>query len=46
MTALAAAAGFRETRHVSAGELAGRYFTGRTDGLLPSRGEEILVAVT
>ncbi|WP_316780142.1 class I SAM-dependent methyltransferase [Streptomyces sasae] len=46
MTALAAAAGFREIRHVSAGELAGRYFTGRTDGLLPSRGEEILVAVT
>ncbi|MEV7386918.1 class I SAM-dependent methyltransferase [Streptomyces sp. NPDC091215] len=46
MAALAAAAGFRETRHVSAGELAGRYFTGRTDGLLPSRGEEILVAVT
>ncbi|MEU9455324.1 class I SAM-dependent methyltransferase [Streptomyces sp. NPDC048277] len=46
MAALALAAGFRETRHVPAEELAERYFAGRTDGLRPSRGEEILVALT
>lgn len=44
--ALARAAGFREVRHVSAADLEQRYFTGRTDGLRPSRGEELLVATT
>ncbi len=44
MLALAGEAGFTGTRHVSAAELAERYFAGRTDGVLPSRGEEFLVA--
>ncbi|MFJ8494854.1 class I SAM-dependent methyltransferase [Streptomyces sp. NPDC094038] len=46
MAALAREAGFRDTRHVPAEELADRYFADRTDGLRPSRGEEILVART
>ncbi|WP_369224300.1 hypothetical protein AB5J52_26415 [Streptomyces sp. R39] len=46
MAALAREAGFRDTRHVPAEELAGRYFAGPADGLRPSRGEEILVALT
>ncbi len=45
--ALARDAGFREVRHVSADELARRYFSGRTDGLRPpSNSEELLVART
>lgn len=44
---LAREAGFREARHVSAADLAERYFTGRTDGLRPPRNtEEMLVATT
>ncbi|MEV7976161.1 class I SAM-dependent methyltransferase [Streptomyces sp. NPDC086519] len=46
MAALAREAGFRDTRHVPAEELADRYFAGRADGLRPSRGEELLVALT
>ncbi|MFI8235116.1 class I SAM-dependent methyltransferase [Streptomyces sp. NPDC085900] len=42
--ALAREAGFHETRHVSAADLEKRYFADRTDGLRPSRGEELLVA--
>jgi len=42
--ALAREAGFRDARHVSAADLEKRYFAGRTDGVLPSRGEELLVA--
>ncbi|MEU5094401.1 class I SAM-dependent methyltransferase [Streptomyces sp. NPDC020996] len=42
--ALAAEAGFRDTRHVPAEELTERYFAGRTDGVRPSRGEELLLA--
>ncbi|MER6631903.1 class I SAM-dependent methyltransferase [Streptomyces sp. NPDC000987] len=42
--ALAAEAGFRDTRHVPAAELTERYFAGRTDGVRPSRGEELLLA--
>jgi len=38
--------GFREVRYVSAGDLAERYFGGRTDGVGPSRGEEVMVAGT
>jgi methyltransferase (TIGR00027 family) len=41
---LTRASGFRTVRHVTAGELTERWFTGRTDGLRPSRGEELLVA--
>lgn len=36
--------GFRETRHVTAAELAERYFRGAGDGSMPSRGEEVMVA--
>jgi methyltransferase (TIGR00027 family) len=46
MLALAREAGFREARHVSAAELAERYFAGRADGLRPSSAEELLVATT
>jgi methyltransferase (TIGR00027 family) len=41
---LAREAGFREARTVSAPDLAQRYFAGRTDGLKPSNGEQILLA--
>jgi methyltransferase (TIGR00027 family) len=45
IVALARAAGFREARHVSAADLADRYFSGRTDGLRPPvNGEELLLA--
>lgn len=45
--ALAREAGFKEARHVSAADLARRYFKGRTDGLRPpSNAEELLVAST
>ena len=47
MLALAREAGFRAVRHVSAADLAQRYFADRTDGLRPpSPGEEVLVATT
>jgi methyltransferase (TIGR00027 family) len=44
MVTLAREAGFREARHVSAADLDRLYFAGRTDGVRPSRGEELLVA--
>ena len=45
--ALARDAGFREARHVSAAELAERYFKDRPDGLRPPfNAEELLVAAT
>jgi len=44
--ALAREAGFKSAQHVSAADLTQRYFAGRTDGLRPSRGEELLVATT
>jgi methyltransferase (TIGR00027 family) len=47
MLALARAAGFMHVRHVSADELAERYFADRADGLRPpSNSEELLVAGT
>jgi methyltransferase (TIGR00027 family) len=47
MLALAREAGFREARHVSAADLAHRYFAGRADGLRPpDPAEELLVANT
>lgn len=46
MLALARDAGFKEARHVSAASLTQCYFAGRTDGLRPSNGEELLVATT
>ncbi|MFJ1251855.1 class I SAM-dependent methyltransferase [Cupriavidus sp. CuC1] len=45
--ALAREAGFGEARHVSAADLARRYFAGRTDDLRPpNNAEELLVANT
>ncbi|MDV9173680.1 class I SAM-dependent methyltransferase [Streptomyces sp. W16] len=44
--ALGRKCGFREVRHVSAADLAERYFVGRGDGVGPSRGEEVMVAST
>ncbi|MET9224612.1 SAM-dependent methyltransferase [Lentzea sp. NPDC003310] len=41
---LARKAGFTGTEHVSAAGLAERYFAGRTDGLRPYSGEEVLIA--
>jgi methyltransferase (TIGR00027 family) len=47
MLALARDAGFKGSRHVSAADLAQRYFAGRSDGLRPPRNaEELLVATT
>jgi methyltransferase (TIGR00027 family) len=46
MLELAHEAGFREALHISATDLAQRYFTGRTDNLRPSSSEELLVAKT
>jgi methyltransferase (TIGR00027 family) len=43
---LARQAGFASVRHVSAAELNERYFSGRSDGLRTSSGEEFLVATT
>lgn len=45
MLAMAREAGFRAVQHVSADDLAARYFAGRSDGLRPPRNaEEMLVA--
>ena len=47
MMAMARRAGFREGRHVSAADLAERYFKGRPDGLRPPyNAEELLVPTT
>jgi methyltransferase (TIGR00027 family) len=47
MLALAREAGFGDVRHVSAANLAQRYFAGRTDGFRPpNNSEEFLVATT
>lgn len=47
MLEMARAAGFRDPRHVSADDLAQRYFANRADGLRPpANGEELLVATT
>jgi hypothetical protein len=46
MLALAREAGFKDAQHVSGRVLAERYFAGRTDGLRPSSGEDLLVATT
>jgi methyltransferase (TIGR00027 family) len=46
MLALAGKAGFKTVEHISGRTLAERYFAGRSDGLRPSSGEDILVAGT
>ncbi|MFE3825259.1 class I SAM-dependent methyltransferase [Streptomyces sp. NPDC059092] len=44
MLAMARDAGFRTVHHVPGTALAHRYFAGRSDGLRPSTGEDLLVA--
>jgi len=44
MLRLAREAGFSDVRHVSSADHNARYFTGRTDGLRVSTGEDLLVA--
>jgi methyltransferase (TIGR00027 family) len=46
MLTLARETGFTDVRHVSGTSLAERYFADRTDGLRPSRGEDLLLATT
>lgn len=46
MKDLAHEAGFKKTEHLSTFDLTPRYFAGRTDGLRPSTGEELLIAMT
>ncbi len=46
MTALARDAGFADTRTFSTADLADRYLSGRSDGLIAAGGESILVART
>lgn len=46
ITALAREAGFKNAEHVSRAHIIERYFKGRSDGLQPSSGEEILIATT
>ncbi|MFJ2198530.1 class I SAM-dependent methyltransferase [Streptomyces violaceusniger] len=46
MLALARESGFKDARHVPGASLAERYFAGRTDGLRPSSGEDLLLATT
>jgi methyltransferase (TIGR00027 family) len=46
MLALAREAGFAHVEHVSGATITERYFSGRTDGLRPARGEEFLLAST
>jgi methyltransferase (TIGR00027 family) len=46
MMARAREAGFTDARHVPGTLLGERYFAGRTDGLRPSSGEDLLVATT
>jgi O-methyltransferase involved in polyketide biosynthesis len=43
---LARAAGFSDVRHVSGSDLGERYFSGRSDGLCMSTGEDFLIAST
>lgn len=46
MLALASSAGFADAKHIPSTVLRDRYFAGRTDGLRPSAGEDILLATT
>lgn len=46
MLTMAREAGFKDARHVSGTSHTARYFAGRSDGLRPSSGEDLLVAMT
>jgi methyltransferase (TIGR00027 family) len=43
---LAREAGFKNAKHISRNDIIQRYFSGRSDGLKPSSGEEFLIATT
>lgn len=43
---MAQVVGFKEVKHVSRADIIKKYFTGRSDGLVPSSGEEFLVVTT
>ncbi|MBI5089094.1 MAG: class I SAM-dependent methyltransferase [Actinobacteria bacterium] len=46
IVAMARDAGFHDAQHIPSTVLADRYFSGRTDGLRPSTGEDLVVART
>jgi hypothetical protein len=47
IVALARACGFKDARHASGGDIARRYFNGRSDGLRPpDNAEDFLIATT
>jgi methyltransferase (TIGR00027 family) len=46
MLAIAREAGFKDVEHVPGSSLGERYFAGRSDGLRPSSGEDLLLART
>ncbi|TCP56133.1 methyltransferase (TIGR00027 family) [Tamaricihabitans halophyticus] len=46
MLAMARETGFREVGHVAGAALGERYFAGRSDGLRPSSGEDVLLATS
>ena len=46
LTGLAIEVGFPHSEHVSSRTMADRYFAGRSDGLRPSTGEDLLLATT
>lgn len=46
MLELARVAGFAHAEHVSSSTVGDRYFAGRSDGLRPSTGEDVLIATT
>ncbi|HAZ12974.1 MAG: methyltransferase [Bdellovibrionales bacterium GWA2_49_15] len=46
MLTLAHEIGFMQVEHLSTASMTPRYFAGRTDGLRPSSGEELLIATT
>ncbi|WP_260850552.1 hypothetical protein [Rhodococcus sp. WB9] len=46
MLTLACEADFDAAQHVAGTSLAERYFADRSDGLRPSNGEDLLVAIT
>jgi O-methyltransferase involved in polyketide biosynthesis len=46
MLGAARVAGLKEVQHVAGTSFAQRYFTGRSDGLRPSSGEDFLIAST
>ncbi len=46
MLAAATGAGFRAVGHIAGNSFSERYFAGRTDGLRPSGGEDLLLATT